>query len=204
VQQHLWQWCITSCLPITHIISTWLTRSASRPSSQQPCQHPTNLWHWYCCHHCPHSSSLLHYTNSDSALTVHPWTTMQPHIPSMAHFNITKTNKKSSFHIFSNGCPFLLDNHIIPLPYHLIYLFLNFSHTTCLSHALIPCYHCCYSSFNSTFMGILRTDYATTVILDFQNYARTICQPHRTLMTALWLAHLPWPYELCLNPKNGM
>jgi len=31
---------------------------------------------------------------------------------------LQKQNKRSSFHIFPNGCLFLLDNHVIPLAYH--------------------------------------------------------------------------------------
>jgi len=31
---------------------------------------------------------------------------------------LQKQQKKSSFHIFPHGCLFLLDNHIVPLPYH--------------------------------------------------------------------------------------
>jgi len=31
---------------------------------------------------------------------------------------LQKQNKRSSFHIFPNGCLFLLDNHVIPLTYH--------------------------------------------------------------------------------------
>jgi len=44
---------------------------------------------------------------------------MQPHISPMAHFQTTKQNKKSSFHIFPHGCLLIIDTHIIPLKYHL-------------------------------------------------------------------------------------
>jgi len=49
----------------------------------------------------------------------HSWTPMQSSLPSMAYFYLTKQNKKCSFHIFPNGCLFLLDDHIISLPYDL-------------------------------------------------------------------------------------
>jgi len=81
------------------------------------------------------ANSLLIHGIGTAAITLrtHHSTLLRIHIPHSLYVpelpcnllspqwlvsTLQKQNKKSSFHIFPNGCLFLLDNHVIPLTYH--------------------------------------------------------------------------------------